>query len=106
MSKLLSELSRRHVFRVAAAYVVVAWIVLQLGAILFATFEAPGWVAKVFTTLMHWRKEFRLYRRDEKGKIVKENDHLMDAKRYLVNTPSVFSTKPIQHARRRSSGEW
>lgn len=52
MSKLLSELSRRHVFRVAAAYVVVAWIVLQLGAILFATFEAPGWVAKVFTTLI------------------------------------------------------
>lgn len=61
---------------------------------------------KVFTTLTWWRKEFRLYRRDEKGKIVKENDHLMDAMRYLVNTDSVFSTKPIQHARRRSAGEW
>lgn len=61
---------------------------------------------KIFTTLTNTRKEFRLYRRDEKGKIVKENDHLMDAKRYLVNTDSVFSTKPIQQARRRSSGEW
>jgi len=61
---------------------------------------------KVFTTLTNWRKEFRLYRRDEKGKIVKQNDHLMDAMRYLVNTDSVFSTKPIQTARRRSAGEW
>lgn len=61
---------------------------------------------KFFTTLTNLRKEFRLYRRDEKGKIVKENDHLMDATRYLVNTDSVFSTKPIQTARRRSAGEW
>lgn len=52
MSSLLSELSRRSVFRVAAAYVVVAWIVLQVASILFVTFEAPGWVLKVFTTLI------------------------------------------------------
>lgn len=31
---------------------VVAWIVLQVGTVLFATFEAPGWVAKVFTALI------------------------------------------------------
>lgn len=52
MSSLLSELSRRNVFRVAAAYVVVAWIVLQVGSILFETFEAPAWVLKVFATLI------------------------------------------------------
>jgi hypothetical protein len=39
---------------------------------------------KVFRTLQNWLKEFRLYRRDEKGHIVKENDHLMDCSRYLV----------------------
>jgi hypothetical protein len=39
---------------------------------------------KVFRTLANWRSEARLYRRDEKGKIVKERDHLMDATRYLV----------------------
>lgn len=39
---------------------------------------------KVFDNLQNWRAEFRLYRRDEKGKIVKENDHLMDCARYLV----------------------
>lgn len=39
---------------------------------------------KVFRTLANYRSEIRLYRRDEKGKIVKERDHLMDAKRYLI----------------------
>lgn len=39
---------------------------------------------KVFRTLANWLFEFRLYRRDEKGKIVKENDHLMDDTRYLI----------------------
>lgn len=39
---------------------------------------------KVFKTLTNWRSEARLYRRDDKGKIVKERDHLMDATRYLI----------------------
>jgi phage terminase large subunit-like protein len=39
---------------------------------------------KVFKSLTNWLFEFRLYRRDEKGRIVKEHDHAMDAMRYLV----------------------
>lgn len=39
---------------------------------------------KVFNTLPQWISEFRLYRRDDKGKVVKKNDHLMDASRYLA----------------------
>jgi phage terminase large subunit-like protein len=39
---------------------------------------------KVFRSLRNWLREYRIYRRDEKGHIVKENDHLMDATRYLV----------------------
>ncbi len=39
---------------------------------------------KLFSTLANTRSEMRLYRRDEQGKIVKENDHLMDALRYAV----------------------
>lgn len=38
----------------------------------------------VFNTLQHWLAESRMYRRDEKGKIIKKEDHLMDATRYLV----------------------
>lgn len=41
---------------------------------------------KMFRSLVQTQGEMRLYRRDEKGKIVKQNDHLMDAKRYLVLT--------------------
>ena len=38
---------------------------------------------RVWRTLQNWRQEYRIYRRDEKGKVVKTNDHLMDATRYL-----------------------
>lgn len=41
---------------------------------------------KVFRTLQNWLKEYRVYRRDDKGKIVKLNDHAMDATRYLVQS--------------------
>lgn len=39
---------------------------------------------KVFRSCQNWLNEFRLYRRDEKGHIVKGSDHLMDATRYLI----------------------
>jgi hypothetical protein len=39
---------------------------------------------KVFKSCANWLGEFRLYRRDDKGRIVKDNDHLMDATRYLI----------------------
>lgn len=39
---------------------------------------------KVFASLTNWRNEYRIYRRDDKGHIVKEHDHLMDATRYYV----------------------
>jgi hypothetical protein len=37
-------------------------------------------------SLSNWLREFRKYHRDDKGsgKIVKRDDHLMDATRYLV----------------------
>ncbi len=38
---------------------------------------------KVFASCQNWLSEFRLYRRDEKGKIVKVNDHAMDEMRYF-----------------------
>lgn len=39
---------------------------------------------KVFSSLTSFFTEYRLYRRDEKGRIIKENDHLMDCMRYIV----------------------
>jgi len=51
---------------------------------------------KVFRNLSGWLEEFRLYRRDEKGRVVKENDHLMDAMRYLESRTSHFKCKPVK----------
>ncbi|WP_020209034.1 terminase large subunit domain-containing protein [Gilvimarinus chinensis] len=57
---------------------------------------------KVFKTLQNWLSEYRIYRRDEKGKIVKENDHIMDATRYLVMTGiDMARTKPIKRSQGR-----
>lgn len=39
---------------------------------------------KVFSTLHNLAKEYVLYRRDEKGRVIKERDHLMDCLRYGV----------------------
>ena len=47
-----AELKRRNVYKVAIAYAVIAWLLIQAGSILFPTFEAPGWVMKVFVTVV------------------------------------------------------
>jgi hypothetical protein len=39
---------------------------------------------KVFKTMQSWLGEYRLYRRDDKGAVVKSNDHAMDATRYYI----------------------
>ena len=41
---------------------------------------------KIFRTCQATIDEYRIYRRDDKGRIVKENDHLMDALRYAVRS--------------------
>lgn len=41
---------------------------------------------KIFRTCQGLLDELRLYRRDEKGRIVKENDHILDALRYAVRS--------------------
>lgn len=50
---------------------------------------------RVFTNCQSWFAEFRLYRRDENGKIVKKEDHLMDATRYMIMSGlNIASTEP------------
>nr|MDQ3024114.1 hypothetical protein [bacterium] len=39
---------------------------------------------KVFRSCQAWLAEYRLYRRDESGRVVKGNDHAMDESRYFV----------------------
>src|SRR3981189_581078 len=49
---LFSELKRRNVYKVAVAYAVVSWLLIQAASILFPTFEAPAWVMKVLVVLL------------------------------------------------------
>jgi serine/threonine-protein kinase len=45
---LFSELKRRNVYKVAVAYAVVAWLLIQAASIFFPAFDAPPWVMKIF----------------------------------------------------------
>src|SRR6201993_4914389 len=47
-----SELKRRNVYKVAVAYAVVSWLLIQAASILFPTFEAPPWAMKVFVAVI------------------------------------------------------
>ncbi|MDH5618998.1 MAG: winged helix-turn-helix domain-containing protein [Gammaproteobacteria bacterium] len=49
---LMVELKRRKVFRVAIAYVVVAWLLLQIGDIVFDFLEVPNWAGKLLLALL------------------------------------------------------
>ncbi len=52
---------------------------------------------KVFRSLGNWLAEFRLYQRDTDGHVVKANDHLMDATRYLiVSGRPLMKVKPAE----------
>src|SRR5882762_10352018 len=52
VQKFFTELKRRNVYKIAVVYAVIAWLLIQAGSILFPTFEAPGWVLKVFVTVI------------------------------------------------------
>ena len=47
-----SELKRRNVYKVAAAYLVGSWLLIQAASILLPTFEAPSWVMKVLVLMV------------------------------------------------------
>lgn len=51
-SGFFAELKRRKVFRVGAAYVVVAWLLLQLGEILFDFLQVPDWAGKLLVVFL------------------------------------------------------
>lgn len=70
---------------------------------------------KVFKSVSNWISEYRLYRRDDRGQVVKENDHLMDATRYLimsgldrakVKPPDEPEKQPMEYHTGNYSGGW
>lgn len=49
MSKILHELKRRNVLKETIAYLVVAWLILQVFAIILPIWKSPEWVLQVIT---------------------------------------------------------
>ena len=49
MSKFFDELKRRNVIKATIAYVVVAWVFLQVASIVLPIVNAPEWVLKTFS---------------------------------------------------------
>ena len=45
-SSFFAELKRRNVYKVAVAYAVVSWLLVQAASIILPTFEAPAWLMK------------------------------------------------------------
>src|SRR5438270_13922565 len=43
LSSFFVELKRRHVYKVAVAYAVVAWLLVQIATQVFPFFEIPNW---------------------------------------------------------------
>src|ERR1700752_2361277 len=47
-----SELKRRNVYKVAVAYAVVGWLVIQVSSTVLPTFHAPEWVVQTLVVLV------------------------------------------------------
>src|SRR5437588_1985333 len=52
MNDFFAELRRRNVYKVAVAYAVISWLLIQAASILLPTFEAPAWVMKAFVVII------------------------------------------------------
>src|SRR5256714_12055868 len=48
IDNIFAELKRRNVYKVAIAYAVVSWLLIQAASIFLPAFDAPPWVMKVF----------------------------------------------------------
>src|SRR5262247_535187 len=47
-----SELKRRNVYKVAVAYAVVAWLLIQIATQVFPFFEIPNWAVRLVVLAM------------------------------------------------------
>src|SRR5437763_13367422 len=48
----LAELKRRNVYKVAVAYAVIGWLVIQVSSTVLPTFHAPEWAVQTLVVLV------------------------------------------------------
>ena len=47
-----SELKKRNVYKIAIAYAVIGWLIMEMGSIVLPTIKAPEWVMQVIIFLL------------------------------------------------------
>src|SRR5947207_10619819 len=52
LQNFFSELKRRNVYKIAVAYAVVGWLVIQVSSTVLPTFHAPEWVVQTLVMLV------------------------------------------------------
>ncbi len=52
ISNFIQELKRRNVFKVAAAYAIAGWLIIQIATSVFPAFEFPGWTTQFVIILV------------------------------------------------------
>jgi len=52
LAKFFTELKRRNVYKVAVAYAVVAWLLIQVATQVFPFFEVPNWAVRLVVLLI------------------------------------------------------
>src|SRR5215470_17002462 len=52
MSGFFEELRRRKVYRVAAAYIIAAGFIIQIGSAVFPAWELPNWTLRLVVVLL------------------------------------------------------
>jgi len=50
--KFLAELQRRNVYKVAVAYAVVSWLLIQIATQIFPFFEIPSWAVRLVVLIL------------------------------------------------------
>ena len=52
LRRFFAELKRRNVYKVAIAYGVVAWLLMQIASQIFTFFEIPNWAVRLVVLLL------------------------------------------------------
>src|SRR5437762_1127443 len=55
MSGFFEELQRRKVYRVAAAYIIAAGFIIQIGSAVFPAWDLPNWTLRIVVEVLHMR---------------------------------------------------
>jgi adenylate cyclase len=52
LQNFFAELKRRNVYKVAIAYAVIAWLLMQIASQIFPFFEIPNWAVRLVVLIL------------------------------------------------------